>query len=350
MRPPLPPPSLAGQRWLITGANRGIGFETAAALAARGATVLLACRSPSAAAAAAAAITARLREGGDDDGALVGAAVPAPAPLDLASPSSVAACAAAVAGAAAAPLPLHGLVCNAAAVGELDPARPSWPGVGADDATLATSHVGHFALTLLLLPSLLAAAAEEGGGGDDDGGRGERGRRRSRPRVVVVSSRAHVWGAFARRRADDGGAPLSLAALAPPLAGPFAALRRYSRAKLANTLFAAALPAATGGRVACVAASPGFVATGLAADLLARAPRPLALLARALAKTPAGGAAAVVYAATDEAAGDAPAPAFAHAGRLAPWLVPAAGRDPMLADEVWAATARAVEEAGVRLG
>ena len=42
MRPPLPPPSLAGQRWLITGANRGIGFETAAALAARrggGATV-----------------------------------------------------------------------------------------------------------------------------------------------------------------------------------------------------------------------------------------------------------------------------------------------------------------------
>jgi NAD(P)-dependent dehydrogenase (short-subunit alcohol dehydrogenase family) len=62
--------------YLITGANTGIGLATARALADRGETVFLACRSPSRGSAAAASIGARYL------------------PLDLASLSSVRACAA----------------------------------------------------------------------------------------------------------------------------------------------------------------------------------------------------------------------------------------------------------------
>lgn len=53
---PFPAADLSGKTAVVTGANSGIGFETARGLAAQGATVLLACRNDNAASAALAAI------------------------------------------------------------------------------------------------------------------------------------------------------------------------------------------------------------------------------------------------------------------------------------------------------
>src|SRR5690606_33824561 len=50
--------ALTGRRFLVTGANVGIGYETAKVLAARGAHVVLACRDAARAEAAMAAIRA----------------------------------------------------------------------------------------------------------------------------------------------------------------------------------------------------------------------------------------------------------------------------------------------------
>jgi NAD(P)-dependent dehydrogenase (short-subunit alcohol dehydrogenase family) len=53
---PIPLPPQAGRRYLVTGANRGLGFFIAARLAGAGAHVVLTGRSPERLAAAAAAI------------------------------------------------------------------------------------------------------------------------------------------------------------------------------------------------------------------------------------------------------------------------------------------------------
>jgi len=56
----IPAGSLEGKTAIVTGANSGIGFETAKALAAAGATVILACRRPASCAAAAESIRAEV--------------------------------------------------------------------------------------------------------------------------------------------------------------------------------------------------------------------------------------------------------------------------------------------------
>ena len=78
-------PDQAGRVFVVTGANTGLGYETARVLAQQGARVVLACRRPDAGEEAARRIRA-LRPAGSLE----------VEPLDLADLASVAACAARV--------------------------------------------------------------------------------------------------------------------------------------------------------------------------------------------------------------------------------------------------------------
>src|SRR5659263_170325 len=140
-------PDLTGRTAVVTGANSGIGRVTAQQLAAHGATVVLACRNLDSAREAAAKMTGEVRV----------------VALDLASQSSVRAFAAGWEG------PLDLLVNNA---GVMTPPRYRETEDGFE-LQYGTNHLGHFALTGLLLPALLAAPE---------------------PRVVTVASIAHHGG------------------------------------------------------------------------------------------------------------------------------------------------------------
>jgi NAD(P)-dependent dehydrogenase (short-subunit alcohol dehydrogenase family) len=176
-------PDQGGRSAVVTGANSGIGFETARALAAKGARVVLACRS---------------EERGREAEARLRAAVPnADArfePLDLGSLASVRAFAEKL---RAAESRLDLLVNNA---GVMMP--PYGKTVDGFETQLGTNHLGHFALTGLLLELI---------------------RRTPKARVVVVSSLAHFWGGIAW---DDLQSERS-----------YNPTRAYGQSKLANLLF-----------------------------------------------------------------------------------------------------------------
>ncbi len=202
---------LSGRRIVVTGANSGIGFETARALAAHGAEVVMACRSTSRAQAAA----ARLR---GSPGAVV------VRQLDLADLSSIRRFAEEAAGDGA----LSGVVANAAVM-----ACPLSFTADGLELQMGTNHFGHALLVSLLLPLLDRAG-----------------------RVVIVSSIAARGGRLdARMRAVDLTAP-----------SPYRAQTVYSNSKQANLLFAKELQrrlrAASSG-TAVVAVHPGVSATEL---------------------------------------------------------------------------------------
>ena len=131
--------SLEGKVVIVTGANTGIGKETAVGLAALGATVVLACRNRSKAEAAADEIRSRT---GRDDVQLVD--------LDLADLDSVRACADEVRQRFER---LDVLVNNAGL--ELGKRTTTKQGF---EATFGINHLGHFLLTNLLLDRLKASA------------------------------------------------------------------------------------------------------------------------------------------------------------------------------------------------
>lgn len=205
-------PDQIGKTILITGGNSGIGYEAARALAQAGARVVLACRDTSKAEAAADSI-----RGGH------ARAEVETLPLDLASLVSVRDCAKAFTDRHDA---LHILINNAGVMAI--PRRTTADGF---EMQIGTNHLGHFALTGLLLEPLLAT---EGA------------------RVVNVSSTAHRMG---RIHFDD-------------LQGE----RRYRRwgaygqSKLANLLFTYELQRrldAAGRALLSVACHPGWAATNL---------------------------------------------------------------------------------------
>jgi len=211
-------PELGGLLYIVTGGNSGIGLEAAHALARRGARVVLACRDPEKARGAVAAIRA------DAPQASVEAME-----LDLASLASVRAFAAAFAGRHDT---LHGLVNNAGVM-----ALPYRRTADGFEMQLGTNHLGHFALTGLLLDRLLAAPARANAPG---------------PRIVTVSSGAHRAG---RIRFDDLQSERR-----------YGKWRAYGQSKLANLLFAYELQRRLdkcGADLISVACHPGYAATNL---------------------------------------------------------------------------------------
>ncbi|WP_329227689.1 oxidoreductase [Streptomyces canus] len=203
-------PDQSGRVAVVTGANSGIGYVTARELARRGARVLLACRSE-----------ARGAEAGERLIAEVPGAEVQFARLDLGDLSSVREF--------AATYPYDGLdlLINNAGVMAL----PYGTTADGFETQFGTNHLGHFALTGLLLPTLLETPAA---------------------RVVTVSSTAH---ALANIDIDDLNSERR-----------YRRWVAYARSKTANLLFVHELArrlAAHGSDVVAAAAHPGYAATNL---------------------------------------------------------------------------------------
>lgn len=236
---------LTGRRAIVTGATSGIGFVEARELAAHGAHVVLAVRNV-------------------DAGKAAADRIPGPtsvAHLDLSSLGSVRDFAASV------EAPVDLLVNNA---GVMQPPTYRTTADG-HELQFGVNHLGHFALTALLLPALLASKA---------------------PRVTTVASIAHRGG-------DDR----VLEANPPQGYRPNTA---YSQSKLANLLFALELhrrAVAAGSPLTSTAAHPGVAVTNLVANrdgMGARwAVRTLVPpLMRVILPGAEGGAESILYAAT----------------------------------------------------
>ena len=199
---------------VVTGANVGLGLETARLLASRGATVVLACRDVAKGEAAADWIAAASAV---DRGRL------RVVRLDLASLASVRAAADEI----RANCPRLDLLINNAGVMAIPFAR-SEDGV---ELTFAVNHLGHFALTGLLLERLLATPGS---------------------RVVTLSSVAHLRGSLDVDALDS--------------AEGYNPGQAYDRSKLANLLFAYELQHrlhAAGAETISLAAHPGIARTDL---------------------------------------------------------------------------------------
>jgi len=295
---------LSGRRAVVTGANGGLGFETASELAAHGATVVLACRSTERGEQA----LRRIRSVHPDADVEL-------AKLDLADLTSIRRMANDC-------LDRHGaldlLVNNAGLM-----AIPRAVTADGFEMQFGVNHLGHFALTGLLLPAMLT---------------------RRGARVVTVSSMvAHVG----RIRFDD-------------LQGErrYQKWTAYAQAKLANLLFAFELDRrASAGKLGLVsvAAHPGYAATQLQAQgpelRGSRVGVELARLGnRVFAHSAAQGALPSLYGAT--AAGVEGGTYFGPSllgmrggpGKVSP---PRASRDPDVARRLWQVSEQAT---GVHFG
>jgi NAD(P)-dependent dehydrogenase (short-subunit alcohol dehydrogenase family) len=248
-------PDQAGRTAIVTGANAGLGLETAKVLAERGAAVVLACRDLGKAERVARGIRAEAER-----------ANVRVVRLDLASLASVREAAEEIRSSYARP----DLLINNAGVMEV-PYRRTVDGF---ELTLAANHLGHFALTGLLLDRLLASPGS---------------------RIVTVSSLAHRRGVmcFDDLQSERGYRPSDA----------------YAQSKLANLLFTYELHSRlkeARARTAALAAHPGNARTGLwrTSSLLERAlisPRLRSLTFR-LAQSAQMGALATLRAAVDPSA------------------------------------------------
>ncbi|WP_031524957.1 oxidoreductase [Streptomyces sp. NRRL F-5123] len=282
-------PDQDGRVFVVTGANSGLGLATTRALARKGARVVLAVRDEEKGRRAAAQLTseqarARLEV----------------RPLDLSDMASVRAFAD---GLKADGMHPDVLVNNAGLM-----APPRTLTADGHEVQFAANHLGHFALTALLL-ELMA--------GSDD------------PRVVTVTSANHRQGQIFF---DD-------------LTGErkYAPMGYYNQSKLANALFGWELHrrlSAAGSRVRSVLAHPGYSSTGLQTSApVGRVKFVFGRLLLPLAQTSEQGALPQLYAATDPQArgGELYGPDGMGELRGAPKRVELAPRatDPAAAGRLW---------------
>jgi NAD(P)-dependent dehydrogenase (short-subunit alcohol dehydrogenase family) len=209
--------SLHGRRFLITGANSGIGYHTALKLARREADLILACRDRRKGEAA----LARLKD--EAPGAHVELAT-----FDLASLESVHRFAAEE---LARQRPLHVVINNA---GVMAVPRRTETADGFE-MQFGTNMLGHFALTGLLLPALERASTPE-----------------DPSRVVTIASIAHKR---TNLQLDDLQSKQS-----------YSPMRAYRQSKLADLMFSFELSRrlrAVRSSILSIAAHPGVAATNL---------------------------------------------------------------------------------------
>ncbi|MEW5810398.1 MAG: oxidoreductase [Actinomycetota bacterium] len=270
-------PSFAGRTVVITGANSGLGAETARELCRVGAKVIVAVRDTAKGAVAAQQMVGDVEV----------------RHLDLQDLSSVRAFADGIDAADV-------LINNAGIM-----AVPYSQTVDGFESQIGTNHLGHFALTNLLLPKLT-------------------------DRVVTVSSLTHWRGGL-----DVDDLNWMTRSYSPYLA--------YSASKLANLLFTARLQrlvSASGSAVRALAAHPGYSHTNLVktdgnhyGDVLARATTMFATDA-------AFGARQTLYAASQHIPGDTfIGPRFGMRGRTQPVARSSAAKNPTTADALWTVSA-----------
>jgi NAD(P)-dependent dehydrogenase (short-subunit alcohol dehydrogenase family) len=269
-------PDQNGRTAVVTGANSGLGLAATRALAGAGARVIMACRDVAKGTAAASGVT------GDVE-------VRA---LDLADLSSVRTFAASVTE------DVHLLINNGGVM-----ATPERRTADGFELQFGTNHLGHFALTGLLLPRL-------------------------RERVVTVSSTMHWLGRinlndlnWERRR--------------------YSRWLAYTQSKLANLLFTFELTrrlAAAGATLRATAAHPGYASTNLQSHTESVQDQVMALGNRLIAQSADMGALPMLYAAV----ADVPGGSFAGPGGVGgqhgyPKLVSSsrAARNPAVAKALW---------------
>jgi NAD(P)-dependent dehydrogenase (short-subunit alcohol dehydrogenase family) len=273
-------PDLSGRSVIVTGANSGIGRAAARVLAGAGARVVLAVRDTARGETAAASMAGKTEV----------------RRLDLASLASVREFAAQWEG------EIDLLINNAGVM--IPPLSRTADGF---ELQFGTNHLGHFALSNLLLERVTG-------------------------RVVTVSSTGHRIGSI---DFDDLNWERK----------PYRAWRAYGQSKLANLLFTSELQrrlSADGSPVLATAAHPGYAATNLqfhsghrSLDLLNAAGN------RLLAQDEDGGALPTLYAALADIPGDS----FAGPGRFMEQRGPAklvgrskAARDTDVARRLWEAS------------
>jgi NAD(P)-dependent dehydrogenase (short-subunit alcohol dehydrogenase family) len=231
-----------GKTFLVTGANTGIGRETARALAGRGAKVFLTSRSE-----------AKVLPVIDEIASQTGNQSLQFLSLDLGDLSSVRSCAEAF---VATGEPLHGLINNAGLAGQRGLTESGF------EVHFGTNYVGPFLFTSLLLDRLRESAPS---------------------RIVNVASEAH----YRAPRIDYEAVRTRTKSLT--------GFSEYGVSKLANVLHAQELARRLDGAgVTTYALHPGVVAS----DIWRRIPRPVRSLMTRRMITPAEGAQTSLYCAT----------------------------------------------------
>lgn len=282
-------PPQTGKLSVVTGANSGTGKEAARGLAAAGATVILAVRN-----------TAKGESAREEIlSGFPGADVQVRR-LDLADLGSVREFADAL---ITEGRPLD-LLVNNAGVMMLPERHETADGF---EMQLGTNFLGHFALTLRLLPLLLAAA---------------------QPRVITMSS-----GNLAPIDFDDLNWEKS-----------YSPNGAYGRSKLADLLLSqqlARIATERGWNLLSLGAHPGNASTSIYENGAQFGGRPILALRIAWRITPrhsaAAGAAPILYAATrgDVVQGGYYGPRFGLIGKPAPAKIPAQGMDDEVAARLW---------------